>query len=262
MAPSLSSQPVRIARWSGLHGDAAHVPAADCGVALGHLVAPLGDLVFAWCGGPELESSRLGWPGWCGLLLPTPPQDHAPDELPDLDPQLPVVREGELVDPDATEQFLDRVVGYREVHDLFGVDWHLSDLVAFNIRHRFRVIGHDPKRHTLMGRLVAKAKDHPRDRIEREVTTHFLDALARPMTRRKHAHVLRHTAELVGPRIAPPEQAELEEAIAEYERGALSRRVPLRLLRRFAESAHIPGLRAQSYLYPDPLLERFLESGV
>ena len=203
---------------------------------------------------------RLAWPEVSGFLVLTSPKGNGTLENdPPPDPELPVGTVAEMEDREAQEQFLDRVVGYREVRDLFREGWQLSDLVAFNVRERFRVIGHDPKKHKLIGRLLAKAKDHPREFLEREISSLFLSALAKPMTRRKHVHVLEQVAEFVGPKIEPRSRDELAKAIADYRGGVSPRSLPLALLRQHVEATGIAGLRAQSYLYPDETLLRFLE---
>ena len=166
-------------------------------------------------------------------------------------PAPPVRRIEELASGEALEQFIDEAVAYREVLALFRKEWTTADLVAFNVRNRYRVIGHDPKKHTLIGRLVAKAKDHPRDALAREITDLFLSAIAKPMTRRKHAHVMSHVAELLASKSSGTEQSELESAIASYASGAAPRSVPLGILRDQTRRTGIAGLAAQSYLFPD-----------
>lgn len=256
-SPPRTSSPPRIAYRAGVPGTAP--PSA---------VQALAEVMVCQQLREAEGVSELSWPEFSGLILAGPPSlgPLAADEgfIPagfSLDPELPVSLDTDLDDRETQEQFLDLVLGYRDVRDLFREGWRIADLVAFNVRERFRVIGHDPKKHTLIGRLVAKAKDHPREFLETEIASLFLSALAKPMTRRKHVNVLEHIADFVAPRIDALHRDSLAESIASYGRGQAPRRVPLTLLRAYVEETGIAGLRAQSYLYPDPVLLRFLELG-
>ncbi|MEZ4648447.1 MAG: YbgA family protein [Candidatus Eisenbacteria bacterium] len=162
----------------------------------------------------------------------------------------------DLADAESLEQFLDEALAYHEVRALFREDWRTADLVAFNVRHRYRVIGHDPKKHTLIGRLVAKAKNHPREFLEQQITELFLSAIAKPMTRRKHAHVMTHVVELLGSKLDASEQSELADLIGSYAKGDIDRGEPLARLRDQVQATRIAGLVAQSYLFPDEILLR------
>lgn len=243
-----TSHPIRIACIAQANSEAAQ-----------EVARAFGDLLD--CERIEISGPRphLGWPTFSGLLLESAEQSGPGGADETDDPALPVAVCSELADPESREQFLDCVVGYSEVRRLFRDGWRIADLIAFNVRERFRVIGHDPKKHKGIGRLVAKAKDHPREFLEAEITSLFLSALARPMTRRKHVHVLEHVAEFVARNLDPRSLEELTEAIAAYGRGEVHRRTPLILLRRHVEEVGVAGLRAQSYLYPNETLLRFLE---
>ncbi len=163
---------------------------------------------------------------------------------------------------EAVEHFLDEAYGHAQIRHLFAEGWTLDQLVAFNLRERYRVIVHDPKRHKLMGRIVAKAKDHPRERLQKEFSDLFLESLEKPTTRRKHLNVMETVREFLEPRVEKSDDAELAAVLAEYKAGRVPRYEPLRVLQRLVQSAGIAGLEAQSYLFPDEPQRRFLESAV
>jgi uncharacterized protein YbgA (DUF1722 family) len=136
---------------------------------------------------------------------------------------------------------------------LFHPSWSYADLTAFNTRERHRVIAHDPKRHRLIGRLVAKAKDHDRAELEREIADLYLGALAKPITRRKHVHVLENLAEILAPRSSDEFRDEMEQSIRAYAAGADQLWTVLQLVRGEALRQGLIGLAGQSYLDPDPI---------
>lgn len=165
----------------------------------------------------------------------------------------PSIQAQQLTDPVECEAFFERAAGIERIERLFGPDWRISDVVAFNARERFRAIVHDPRKHTLMGRIVAKAKDHPREILVRDFTELYLSALARPVTRRKHRSLFTHVAALLGDRLDESQQEALRTVIGAYASGEVGRAVPLEQLRQHILSLGVRGLETQSYLFPSEL---------
>lgn len=173
---------------------------------------------------------------------------------------VPVLQVTRLTEPASRDAFFERVLGHASLADLFTPDWTIAQLVAFNIRERYRVLVHDPKQHRLMGRLIAKPKDHTRAEIEAEIRGHYLDALAKPVTARKHANLFAHVLELLEDRIDDAARDEIDQAVAEFTAGRTTLLVPVDRLAKEVTRLRIAGLEAQSYLYPGTL-ERALRFG-
>jgi uncharacterized protein YbbK (DUF523 family)/uncharacterized protein YbgA (DUF1722 family) len=168
-------------------------------------------------------------------------------------PLLPVEEEGRLRDPALRENFLERVLAYRRVRDLFAGRWNLGHLVGFHAREKLLVLAHDPGAHRKLGAVVARAKGAPRDDIARAYAEAFLRALARPATRGRHASVLRRVAGHLEEPATPDERQALREAIAEYRRGHVHLVVPVTLARHLVRRHRIECLARQRYLDPHPL---------
>ena len=179
-----------------------------------------------------------------------------PDAVPpptSVDAELPAINWTAVVDDEARDHFFERSLGHRRIRLLFRSGWIQSELMAFNTRERLRVIAHDPKRHRLMGRLVSKAKDHAREELVREIRALSLGALAKPVTRRKHANVLENVAEILAGGMTGAEREAIASAVQVYAGGRHALWPVLCLLREEAQRQGLIGLAGQSYLDPDPL---------
>lgn len=172
---------------------------------------------------------------------------------------LPVIGATQLTEPDERESFFERAVAIGQLQQLFEPGWRVTDVVAFNAKERFRAIVHDPKKHKLMGRIVAKGKDHPRETLMGEFSELYLSALAKPVTRRKHQSLFKHVDELLGDRLAESEHLALQAVIEAYRQGSLERAVPLRHLQKHILALRVRGLETQSYLFPSALEAACLE---
>lgn len=214
----------------------------------------------------------LGWPRFAGAIV----VDTAPCAPPGpgwvtaqaasfrsavpLDEEMPIALSSDLGSTSELEHFVDRFVGYHQVRTLFREGWTIADLVAFNVRERYRIIGHDPKKHRLIGRIVAKAKDHPRDLVAAEVASLFLTALEHPMTARKHLHVMEHVAEILESKLGGTARDEIRRILEAYAAGDAPRADAILLLRQQARACGVAGLLAQSYLFPHAVQETLLSA--
>jgi uncharacterized protein YbbK (DUF523 family) len=103
-------------------------------------------------------------------------------------PLLPVEEEERLHDDALRESFVERVLAYRRVKDLFRGRWTVGALVAFHAREKMLLLAHDPAAYRSLGRAVAGAGERPRAEVAREYSRGFMGALARVATKGRHAH--------------------------------------------------------------------------
>jgi len=171
---------------------------------------------------------------------------------------LPVISAQRLNVSDERESFFERALAVEQLQHLFRPAWRVTDVVAFNARERFRAIVHDPKKHKLMGRIVAKGKDHARETLMREFSELYLSALAKPVTRRKHQSLFKHVDELLGDRLSEQEHATLQAVIDAYRQGEVERARPMEHLRDHILALGVRGLETQSYLFPSALEAAYL----
>lgn len=165
-------------------------------------------------------------------------------------PDLPVEEEGRLSDARLRENFIERVFAYTRLGQLFGEGWRLADLVAFHTAHKLTLMAHSPQAYQTLGRVVAAAKGARRAALERDYRHAFMQALARPASRGRHANVLLHVAGYFKTQLEPFAKTELLGLIDDYRQGLVPRVVPLTLLRHYVGRFDVEYLRTQAYLQP------------
>ncbi len=167
-------------------------------------------------------------------------------------PLLPVEEEGRLEDPRLRESFVERVFAYRRLRTLLAARWTVGDLVRFHTAEKLLLLAHEPKAYQSLGRLVARAKQLPRAEVASRYGEAFMKALRVPATRGKVCNVLQHMAGYFKERLESDEKAELQETIADHQRGLVPLVVPLTLLRHHVRKLGAPYLEGQTFLEPHP----------
>jgi uncharacterized protein YbgA (DUF1722 family)/uncharacterized protein YbbK (DUF523 family) len=172
--------------------------------------------------------------------------------LRDRFPFLPMEEEGRLSDPRLRDNFIERVFAYRRLHDLFTARWRVGDLVRFHTAHKLTVMAHSVDAYRLLGRLVARAASVDREELRQRYTEHFMRALERIATARRHANVLQHMAGYFKTLLDPADKVELQATIDDYRRGLVPLVVPITLIRHHVRRHHVGYLAGQVYLNPQP----------
>lgn len=167
-------------------------------------------------------------------------------------PLLPVEEEGRLEDPRLRESFVERVFAYRRLRTLLDARWTVGDLVRFHTAEKLLLLAHEPKAYQSLGRLVARGKELPRAEVATRYGEAFMKALRVPATRGKVCNVLQHMAGYFKDRLEADEKAELQETIADHQRGLVPLVVPLTLLRHHVRKLGAPYLEGQTFLEPHP----------
>jgi uncharacterized protein YbgA (DUF1722 family)/uncharacterized protein YbbK (DUF523 family) len=167
-------------------------------------------------------------------------------------PLLPVEEEGRLHDPALRESFVERIFGYARFRDAVEAGMTRGALVAFHTRHKYALLAHSPAAYQRLGRQVAAMGKGRIDATVRAYGEGFLQALAVPATRGKHANVLMHMAGYFRDALPPDDRKELEEVVSDYQRGLVPLVVPQTLLRHHVRRHDLAYLRDQTYLDPDP----------
>lgn len=167
-------------------------------------------------------------------------------------PDLPVEEDGRLCDPRLRENWIERVFAFQRLGELWAERWKVRDLVAFHTAHKLTVLAHSPAAYSELGRLVAGAKDVPRDELRRRYQSGFMSALRVIATRGRHANVLQHMAGYLKKQLDDTSRTELLQHIEEYRTGILPLIVPLTLINHHLRKIDVPYLRGQAYLCPHP----------
>jgi uncharacterized protein YbgA (DUF1722 family)/uncharacterized protein YbbK (DUF523 family) len=146
-------------------------------------------------------------------------------------PNLPVEEEGRLEDPALRESFIERLFAFRRLRALFEARWTRGDLVAFHTAHKLSLLAHSTEAYRALGRLVANARARQPAALREAYAAGFMEALAKPASRGRHANVLQHMAGYLREALDAAARAELAEAIHDYRRGLTPLVVPVTLLR-------------------------------
>ncbi len=166
--------------------------------------------------------------------------------------QLPIEEESGLRDAERRDHFIERVCACRRLRDLFIPQWTTDDLIAFHTAHKLVLMAHSPAAYRALGRMVAAAKNTPRQTAAADYARQFMAALAIAPTPARHVNVLQHVLGYFRPTLDAETRAGLAGAIEQYRLGALPLEEPLGRLRAGAREQDIPYLRGQLYLEPDP----------
>jgi uncharacterized protein YbbK (DUF523 family)/uncharacterized protein YbgA (DUF1722 family) len=203
-----------------------------------HADRRVGELAALGLAGYVLKS---GSPS-CGLGVPGVFASELVSRLPDL----PVVEEGALHDPDARDHFLTRAYAHARLATLLDGPWTPADLVRFHSAEKLLLLAHAPSAYAALGRLVAEAGTRPREELRLAYAAGVSAALAEPATRGRHANTLEHLAGML------PAGSSLTEEIFSYRGGETPRRALLERIEELAERAGNEYVAAQTYLRPYP----------
>jgi uncharacterized protein YbgA (DUF1722 family)/uncharacterized protein YbbK (DUF523 family) len=167
-------------------------------------------------------------------------------------PELPVEEEGRLCDPHLRDNFVERVFAHRRVKDLFAGRWTMGQLVAFHTAHKLQLMAHAPKAYETLGRLVARAKQLPRDEVRNTYLREFMAGLKVIATTRRNLNVLLHILGYFRKLLDDAARAELLALIEDYGKGLVPLVVPITLIRHHVRAHGVAYLQGQTYLEPHP----------
>lgn len=167
-------------------------------------------------------------------------------------PHLPVEEEGRLNDARLRENFIERIFALARWKELVAERKTRGNLVKFHTRQKLLILAHSPKHYTLLGRLVARAKQTPPSQLYQEYQILLLDGMKLIATVRKHVNVLHHCMGYFKKVISADEKRELLDHIDAYRLGHVPLIVPVTLINHYVRKYDQPYLTEQYYLNPHP----------
>jgi uncharacterized protein YbgA (DUF1722 family)/uncharacterized protein YbbK (DUF523 family) len=168
-------------------------------------------------------------------------------------PLVPVEDEGRLKDPELRENFIERVFVYRRWQDYIRTDGSINGLVSFHTAHKLLLLSHSTRHYTILGRLVADAKNRKPPDLNPEYIRTLMDGLRLIATAKKNTNVLQHIAGYFRKKLSPDEKQELLGIIESYHRQLVPLIVPITVINHYARKFDDPYLRKQHYLNPHPI---------
>ncbi|MHC4592076.1 MAG: YbgA family protein [Planctomycetota bacterium] len=164
-------------------------------------------------------------------------------------PLIPVEDEGRLHDAGIRENFIERLFALKRYRDAAR---DVGSLVSFHAEHKMQLMAHSQKHLSEMGRLVAHAKEMPRDELFATYEDSLMLALRERATPRKNVNVLMHMMGFFKEALTADEKAEMLEIIRQYGDGLVPLIVSVTLMSHYVRKYDQPYLRTQTYLHPHP----------
>jgi uncharacterized protein YbgA (DUF1722 family) len=146
---------------------------------------------------------------------------------------------------------LQAAFAYHRLPVLWESKWAIGALVDFHTAHKLVLLAHSPKAFTDLGRLVAAAKQMPRQEL-RQYQTESMAALKILATRGRNVNVLQHMAGYFKNQLDDVSRRELQDHTTDYRKGYLPLIVPVTLIKHCVRQFDISYLAGQDYLNPHP----------
>lgn len=168
-------------------------------------------------------------------------------------PLIPVIDDGRLHDPGLRENFIERAFVYKRWLEFMKKGSALKELILFHTEHKLLILSHSPKHFSVLGRLVANAKNYKPEEFYSEYIKTLMEGLSLIATIKKNTNVLLHIIGYFKKQLSSNDKQELLEVIENYHRGFVPLIVPMTLIKHYVKKFDQPYLKRQYYLNPHPL---------
>jgi uncharacterized protein YbgA (DUF1722 family) len=164
-------------------------------------------------------------------------------------PDLPMIEEGRLSDPEQREHFVTQVFAYAR---LKAVKPEFAEIQAFHRNYKLILMEHSPQHYQKLGRIVGNPNHLSPQEILKEYSPVFMDALRIPANPQKRMNVMQHIMGYFKKTIDSVEKQHLLEAITEYRQGLLPFAAPVSLLYFLVRRFSVKYLEDQFFFAPYP----------
>ena len=168
-------------------------------------------------------------------------------------PLLPVEEDGRLHDIRLRENFIELIFALKRWRELLDHHQSRGKLVAFHTQHKLLILSHSQKHSTILGKLVAEAKNIPAEQLYSQYQMIFMEALRLKTTIKKNINVLQHMMGYFKRQLSADEKQELLETIDQYRSEYIPLIVPVTLIKHYVRKYDQTYLQQQLYLNPHPL---------
>jgi uncharacterized protein YbgA (DUF1722 family)/uncharacterized protein YbbK (DUF523 family) len=168
-------------------------------------------------------------------------------------PLIPVEEDGRLHDIRLRENFIELIFALKRWRELLDHHQSRGKLVAFHTQHKLLILSHSQKHSTIVGKLVAEAKNIPAEQLYSQYQMFFMEALRLKTTIKKNINVLQHMMGYFKRQLSADEKQELLETIDLYRSEYIPLIVPVTLIKHYVRKYDQTYLQQQLYLNPHPL---------
>ncbi len=163
-------------------------------------------------------------------------------------PDLPLVEEVSIRDPQVRRNFVTRVLTFYDWHKFALANPSPRALVEFHSRYKYLVMAHGNEAYKMLGRLVASAGSLPLGDLYATYLTSLMKALSVVPSRSAHANVLFHLLGYLKGDLSGVTRRAIVGEIEEYQRGNLGLESPLSEIRHYLSVYGSEYINSQCYL--------------
>ncbi|MFJ2540437.1 MULTISPECIES: DUF523 and DUF1722 domain-containing protein [unclassified Pseudomonas] len=167
-------------------------------------------------------------------------------------PDLPVEEAGRLNDPVLRENFITRVLAYRDWQQLLAQGLSRRALTEFHSRYKYQLMAHNPLQYKALGQLLGNMAQSDPAQLGPRYFSELMAALKKCATRGTHSNVLLHISGYLKQAISAEDKQEMQHVIGQYRLGIVPLVVPLTLLKHHFRLHPDPYIAQQVYLQPHP----------
>jgi uncharacterized protein YbgA (DUF1722 family)/uncharacterized protein YbbK (DUF523 family) len=168
-------------------------------------------------------------------------------------PLIPVEEDGRLHDIRLRENFIERIFVLKRWRELLNQHQSRGKLVGFHTEHKLLIMSHSQKHSSILGKLVAEAKNIPAEHLYSKYQLIITEALRLKTTIKKNINVLQHMMGYFKKQLSADEKRELLETIDQYRNEYVPLIVPITLIKHYVRKYDQPYLKQQLYLNPHPM---------
>lgn len=168
-------------------------------------------------------------------------------------PAIPVEDEERLHKPDIRENFIERIVCYKEWTDLKNESKGIKNLIEFHAFHKYHIMSHSQKDLKYLGNLLANRERYTLSQLYNEYERIYLEALKKLPTIKRHYNVLLHIMGYLKKQLSKGEKQKLLEVIDKYRNKELPLVYVIALFDHYAKRFNLEYLKNQYYLNPQHL---------
>ncbi|WP_421870158.1 YbgA family protein [Motiliproteus sp.] len=167
-------------------------------------------------------------------------------------PDLPVEEEGRLNDDRLRENFILRVYAHHHFRVLVDGNLSLGRLMAFHRDYKYVLMAHSQTEYRSLGRLLAEAEPGQIATLRDQYHQRFMQAIAKPASRRNHCNVLLHIFGYLKRSVQQQARRQILTLIERYRDGEVNLATPLAMLEHYVNLHGSDYIRGQRYLKPYP----------
>jgi uncharacterized protein YbgA (DUF1722 family)/uncharacterized protein YbbK (DUF523 family) len=167
------------------------------------------------------------------------------DKIKEMDPLMPLIEEGRLMDTEQRDQFLCEIFAYAK---LKSVPPQMHDIEIFHRTHKLFLMEHSPAQLKLLGQIVGNAEHLTAEEVHTQYKTLFMNTLKNHKpTLKSRTNVLQHAQGYLKKVAEDHDRKSLDEFIQSYRLGEVPFISPLTLLQHLIKKFKITYLEEQVF---------------